>query len=92
MDSDVVVDLPTVIVEFNAVGSRVRTLARADQELRIGVPLSDDCVTIGHNAIFKPGHFWGRRALQIQETSSNALCCAIIQSTPTEPSLNISFN
>lgn len=42
MDSDVVVDLPTVIAEVDAVGSRVGTLARADQELRIGFPLSDD--------------------------------------------------
>lgn len=74
MDSDVVVDLPTVIAEVDAVGSRVGTLARADQELRIGFPLSDDLSTIGHNAIFKPGHFGGRGALKIQETISKAFC------------------
>lgn len=92
MDSDIVVDLPTIIVEVDAVVSRVRTLARADQELRIGLPLSDDLSTIGHNAIFKPGHFWGRGALKIQETNSNALYCVTRQSTPTEPSFNISYN
>lgn len=65
LDSDVIVDFPTVIAEVDAVGSRVKTLARADQELRIGFPLSDDLSTIGHNAIFKPSHLWGRGALKI---------------------------
>lgn len=69
MDSDVVMSLPTVIAQIDTVGSRVRTLARADQELRIGFPLSDDLATVCHNAIFQPSHFWGRGALKIQESN-----------------------
>lgn len=92
MDSDVIVHFPTVIAEVDAVGSGVRTLASAYQELRKVFSLCNDLSTISHNAIFKPRNFWTWRTLKIQETSYKALCWYTLQSALTEPSFIILFN
>lgn len=92
MDSDVIVDLPTVIVEVNAVGSRVRSLTSAYQELRIGFSLSDDLLTIGHNAIFKPGHFWTWRALRHRRQVPKHCAGFLYSQRLLNQVLNISFN